>query len=433
MLGASVLGETQMSESPSKGRVLWFIYAIVFFDAVGFGLLMPIMPELLEDVADLSLSDGATVAGLLLTTFALMQFVFAPILGGLSDRYGRRSVLLVALLGFAMDSFIMAWAPTLTWLFVARIVSGLFGATYATCYAALVDISHPDERAKRFGLAGAALGLGFIFGPAIGGLLGEYWVRLPFIVAGALILLVFIWGLFFFPETLEPKNRRSFSWARANPIGSLISISRFPSVLIVLGALFLIQLSNHSYSSIWSFYVSAVANWTPFLIGLSISIYGFGVAGVQGGLTGPAIGRFGEVKVVYFALGVGIVSFLILGFAQSGLHIYIAIAIGAFAGFLSPALQALMTSRTPADSQGELQGAITSLYSLASIISPAIMALIFTAQTDDAGVYLPGAPFLLATALTALALLVFAIGARHLNDQPLPADQASDAVRDTFD
>ncbi|MEO1324315.1 MAG: MFS transporter, partial [Pseudomonadota bacterium] len=263
-----------MSESPSKGRVLWFIYAIVFFDAVGFGLLMPIMPELLEDVADLSLSDGATVAGLLLTTFALMQFVFAPILGGLSDRYGRRSVLLVALLGFAMDSFIMAWAPTLTWLFVARIVSGLFGATYATCYAALVDISHPDERAKRFGLAGAALGLGFIFGPAIGGLLGEYWVRLPFIVAGALILLVFIWGLFFFPETLEPKNRRSFSWARANPIGSLISISRFPSVLIVLGALFLIQLSNHSYSSIWSFYVSAVANWTPFLIGLSISIYG---------------------------------------------------------------------------------------------------------------------------------------------------------------
>ncbi|NQY15142.1 MAG: TCR/Tet family MFS transporter [Henriciella sp.] len=422
-----------MSDNPSKQRILLFICAIIFFDAVGFGLLMPIMPVLLEDVANLSLSDGATIAGFLLTTFAVMQFVFAPILGGLSDRYGRRPVLLIALLGFAIDSFIMAWAPTLTWLFIARIISGIFGATYATCYAAIADISAPDERAKLFGFAGAALGLGFIFGPAIGGLLGEYWVRLPFIVAGGLILLVCLWGVFFFPETLKTENRRAFSWARANPLGSLISIGRFPSVLIILGALFLIQLGNHSYSSIWSFYVSAVANWTPFFIGLSISIYGFGVAGVQGGLTGPAIARFGEVKAVYFALGVGIVSFLILGFAQSGLHIYVAIVIGAFAGFLSPALQALMTQRTPADSQGELQGAISSLYSLAAIISPAVMAIIFTANTDEVGLYLPGAPFLLAAGLAILAIIVFAIGASRLNDQPLPIDQSSETLAEKFD
>ncbi|MEM7328881.1 MAG: TCR/Tet family MFS transporter [Pseudomonadota bacterium] len=422
-----------MTDSRSKGRIILFICAIVFFDAVGFGLLMPIMPELLKDVANLDLSNGATIAGLLLTTFAIMQFVFAPILGGLSDRFGRRPVLLIALLGFAIDSFIMAWAPTLTWLFVARIISGIFGATYATCYASLVDISAPDERAKLFGYAGAALGLGFIFGPAIGGLLGESWVRLPFIVSGGLILMVFIWGYFFYPETLETKHRRTFSFARANPLGSLISIGRFPSVLIVLGALFLIQLGNHSYSSIWSFYVSAVAGWTPFLIGLSISVYGFGVAGVQGGLTGPVIARFGEVRAVYFALAVGVVSFLVLGFAQSGLQIYVAIAIGAFAAFLSPALQALMTARTPADSQGELQGAITSLYSLSSIISPAVMAFVFTAYTDEQGLYLPGAPFLLATGLALLAIIVFAIGAKRLNDQPLPADQASEAVTETFD
>jgi DHA1 family tetracycline resistance protein-like MFS transporter len=422
-----------MSDNPSKQRIMLFICAIVFFDAVGFGLLMPIMPVLLEDVASLSLSDGATIAGFLLTTFAVMQFVFAPILGGLSDRYGRRPVLLIALLGFAIDSFIMAWAPTLTWLFIARIISGVFGATYATCYAAIADISAPDERAKLFGFAGAALGLGFIFGPAIGGLLGEYWVRLPFIVAGGLIFLVCLWGVFFFPETLKAENRRAFSWARANPLGSLVSIGRFPSVLIILGALFLIQLGNHSYSSIWSFYVSAVANWTPFFIGLSISIYGFGVAGVQGGLTGPAIARFGEVKAVYFALGVGIVSFLILGFAQSGLHIYVAIVIGAFAGFLSPALQALMTQRTPADSQGELQGAISSLYSLAAIISPAVMAIIFTANTDEVGLYLPGAPFLLASGLAILAIIVFAIGAGRLNDQPLPIDQSSEDLAEKFD
>lgn len=422
-----------MSSSPAKGRIILFICAIVFFDAVGFGLLMPIMPDLLKDVANLDLSDGATIAGLLLTTFAIMQFVFAPILGGLSDRFGRRSVLLIALLGFAIDSFIMAWAPTLAWLFVARIISGIFGATYATCYASLVDISAPDERAKLFGFAGAALGLGFIFGPAIGGLLGEYWVRLPFIVSGGLIFMVFLWGFIFYPETLDEKNRRPFSIARANPLGSLISISRFPSVLIVLGALFFIQLANHSYSSIWSFYVAAVASWTPFLIGLSISVYGFGIAGVQGGLTGPVIAKFGEVKAVYFAIAVGMVSFLILGFAQTGLQIYVAIVIGAFAGFLSPALQALMTARTPADSQGELQGAITSLYSLASIISPAVMAVIFTAHTDETGIYLPGAPFILATGLLVLAMIVFAIGAKRLNDQPLPADQASEAVADSFD
>ena len=422
-----------MTDNPSKRNIMLFVCTIVFFDAVGFGLLMPIMPELLEDVAGLTLSGGATIAGLLLTTFAIMQFICAPILGGLSDRFGRRPVLLIALLGFAIDSFIMAWAPSLTWLFAARIVSGLFGATYATCYASIVDISAPEERAKMFGFAGAALGLGFIFGPALGGLLGEYWVRLPFIAAGGLTFLVFIWGFFMYPETLDPKNRRAFSFARANPIGSLLSIRRHPSVILVLAALFLIQLGNHSYSSIWSFYVTAVAGWTPFLIGLSISVYGFGVAGVQGGLTGPAIARFGEVRAVFFALTVGIISFTILGFAQNGTQIYIAIIIGAFAGFLSPALQALMTQRTPADAQGELQGAITSLYSLASIISPLVMAFMFTAQTDEAGPYLPGAPFFLAAALTVAAMGIFAIGARRLNDQPLPADQASEAVADSFD
>lgn len=417
-----------MSETVSKSRVVAFVCAIVFFDAVGFGLLMPIMPELLADVAGLSISEGATIAGLLLTTFAIMQFLFAPILGGLSDRFGRRPVLLIALLGFAIDSFIMAWAPSLTWLFVARLVSGICGATYAAAYACLVDVSAPEDRARYFGYAGAALGLGFIFGPALGGLLGEYWVRLPFIVAGALVLLVALSGYFMFPETLQTDHRRRFSLARANPLGSLISIARFPGVLIVLAALFLIQLSNHSYSSIWSFFTAEVAGWSPFLIGLSVSAYGFGMAAIQGALTGPVIARFGEVKAVYFAVAVGVVSFGILAIASSGLHIYIAIAVGVFSAFLSPALQSLMTSRTPADSQGELQGAITSLYSLASIISPAVMALIFTAYTDAPGLYLPGAPFVLAAALIVGAGGIFTIAARRLAREPLAPSQASETV-----
>lgn len=426
-----------MSETVSKSRVVAFVCAIVFFDAVGFGLLMPIMPELLADVAGLSISEGATIAGLLLTTFAVMQFVFAPILGGLSDRFGRRPVLLIALLGFALDSFIMAWAPNLTWLFVARLVSGICGATYAAAYACLVDVSEPEERAKFFGYAGAALGLGFIFGPALGGLLGEYWVRLPFVVAGVLIALVAIWGYFMFPETLKEENRRSFSLLRANPLGSLISIARHPSVVIVLAALFLIQLSNHSYSSIWSFFTAEVAGWSPFLIGLSVSAYGFGMAAVQGAFTGPVIARFGEVKAVYFAVAVGLISFGILAVATSAFHIYLAIAIGVFSAFLSPALQSLMTSRTPADSQGELQGAITSLYSLASIISPAAMALIFTAYTDEPGIYLPGAPFVLAAALIICAACIFTVAARRLAKDPLPPAQATEtaetAIAETFD
>lgn len=422
-----------MSQSVQKSRVLIFVCAIVFFDAVGFGLLMPIMPELLADVAGLSISEGATIAGLLLTTFAIMQFLFAPILGGLSDRFGRRPILLIALMGFAIDSFIMAWAPTLFWLFFARIVSGICGATYAAAYACLVDISEKEERAKFFGYGGAALGLGFIFGPAIGGLLGETWVRLPFIVAGTLIALVSIWGYFMFPETLKEENRRSFSIARANPLGSLISIARHPSVLIVLGALFLIQLANHSYSSIWSFYTAEVAGWTPFLIGLSVSVYGFGMAAIQGTLTGPVIAKFGEVRAVYFAVMVGVISFIILTFATSGVHIYAGIAIGVFSAFLSPALQSLMTSRTPADSQGELQGAITSLYSVASIVSPAVMALMFTAYTDDVGLYLPGVPFVLAAGLILVAAVIFTIAARRMSREPLPPAQASESLAQTFD
>ena len=422
-----------MARERSTKSVIAFVCTIVFFDAVGFGLLMPIMPALLEDVAGLSISDGATIAGLLLTTFAVMQFLFAPILGGLSDRFGRRPILLLALFGFAIDSFVMAWAPTLTWLFVARLISGVFGATYAAGYACMVDVTPAEDRAKVFGYAGAALGLGFIFGPALGGFLGETWVRLPFIVAGALILLVFAWGLFMFPETLKPENRRPFSFARANPLGSLISISRYPSVIIVLAAMFLTQLGNHSYSSIWSFYTTAVAGWTPFLIGLSISVYGFGFAGVQGGLTGPVIARFGEIKAVYFALSVGVISFLILAFAQSGMHIYFGIMIGVFSGFLGPALQAMMTKRTPADSQGELQGAITSLYSLASIISPAVMALIFTANTDDAGQYLPGAPFLLAALLTVIAIAIFSLAARRMREEPIASETAGHALNESVD
>ncbi|GAB5459188.1 MAG: tetracycline resistance MFS efflux pump [Henriciella sp.] len=403
-----------MQPEISKHRVLIFVCSVMFLDAVGFGLIMPIMPDLIGELSSLSNSQAATVAGYLLFTFAAMQFLCAPILGGLSDRYGRRPVLLIALLGFALDYFVMAAAPSLAWLFIARMISGLCGATFAAANACLVDISDKGERAKFFGFGGAAVGAGFVFGPMIGGLLGEYGTRLPFIAAGILSLGACLYGYLTFPETLQSENRRAFSLKRANPIGSLISVARFPAVFMILMATFCIQLANHSYSSIWSFYVTEVTAWGPFLIGVSISFYGVLMVGVQGGLVGPVVKRTGEVRAVYFAAVIGAAAFIMLAFADNGGKIYAGIFVGAMSGFVMPALQSLMTSHTEEDAQGELQGAITSLYSLSSVISPLIMAKIFTAWTDETGTYLPGAPFVLATLLVLCSILTFSLGVRKL-------------------
>ena len=306
--------------------------------------------------------------------------------------------------------------------------SGIARDLYAAANACIVDISDHDERAKFFGYAGASLGLGFIFGPAIGGFLGEYWVRLPFIAAGALSLLVFVFGLVSFPETLKSEHRRTFSFLRANPLGSLVTIGRYPTVLIILFSLFCVQLANHSYSSIWSFYATAVAGWTPFWIGVSVSLYGLVFAGVQAGLTGPVVKSLGEVRSIYLSLAVGLATFTILAFAQTGAHIYFAIVFGGITALLTPSLQSLMTNRTPADSQGELQGAVTGLYSLSSIFAPPVMAWIFAEHTDATGIYLPGAPFLLACLLLAICAIGFSFAARRIRREPAPMDASAQVL-----
>ncbi|MEM9225956.1 MAG: TCR/Tet family MFS transporter [Pseudomonadota bacterium] len=398
--------------APSKNQIVLFICLVMFLDALGFGLILPIMPALIDELSELNNSAGATVAGYLLLTFAAMQFLFAPILGGLSDRYGRRLVLLGSLLGYALDYFIMALAPSLLFLFVARMVSGVFGATFAAANACITDISTVAERAKFFGFTSASVGLGFVFGPVLGGALGEINVRLPFIAAGILVLSVFVYGWFYLPETLKPANRRAFSIARANPIGSLISVSRYRVVFTIMAAVFCIQLANQSYSSIWPFYVIEITGWSELLIGLTVGFYGMLLVIVQGGLIGPVTQRFGHVKPVYFSVISGVVSFMILAFAASGWGIYIGILVGALAGFAFPAMQTLMTARAPENAQGELQGAIMSLYSISAIIGPIVMALIFSAHTDETGLYMPGAPFILAAGLIVLSLITFTVAIR---------------------
>ena len=403
-----------MESKKSNGRILLFVCVVLFLDAVGFGLILPVLPDLIGELSNLPNSRAAEIAGYLLFTFAGMQFFFAPILGGLSDRYGRRPVLLLALLGFSIDYFVMAAAPTLTWLFVARMVSGFFGATYAAANACIVDISTDEERAKFFGMTGAAVGLGFVFGPAIGGVLGEYGTRLPFIADGVLTLITFIYGFFALPETLQPKNRRPFEAKRANPLGSLFSIRRYPVVLMIIGAVFFMQLANQSYASIWSFFTIEIADWSPLQIGLSVAFYGAMLALVQGGLTGPVVKRFGEVRPAVFSLGMGVVSFVGLAFATEGWHIYVWIFFGGFSAFAFPAMQSLMTRGTPSDAQGELQGAISSSYSLTAIIGPLFMSQLFGAYTRGEGAYFPGAPFIGATLLVILCLAVFSIAVRGL-------------------
>ncbi len=384
---------------------------------MGVALILPVMPDLIGELSSLPNSRAAEIAGYLLFTFAIMQFLFAPILGALSDRFGRRPVLLLALLGFSIDYFIMAAAPTLLWLFVARAISGICGATFPAANAAIVDISAPGERARNFGFTGGAVAIGFIFGPAFGGFVGEFGPRLPFIISGVLTMAVCLYGWFRFPETLPPEKRRRFDWRRANPFGTLVSVSRYPLILPLLLALFLIQFANQSYVSVWSFFTIEVAGWSPFMIGVSAGLYGLCMAIVQGGLTGPVIKRTGENRAIIFSMLAGMIAFIGLGIAETPAEIFIWIIGGSLSGFVFPAFQALMTTRIPEDSQGELQGALASSFGLATIIGPLMMSQIFGSFTRGEGAYLPGAPFLAAAVLVMLALLVFLLARRRLKDR----------------
>ncbi len=405
----------ETSTDQNQSRILLFICLVLFFDAAGAGLILPVLPDLINQLSDLDNSHAARISGWLLFTYAGMQFFFAPILGALSDLYGRRPVLMIALAGFSLDYFIMALAPSLTFLFVARLVSGLLGATFVAANAAIADISDPSQRAARFGMAGAAVGLGFIAGPAIGGLAGEQDPRWPFLIAGTLTALTCLYGLFAFPETHSVNARRELSWRRAHPVGSLMAIAQQPGVLAMIAGLFCVQLANQSYASTWAFFTKEVADWRPFSIGLSVAVYGAMMVVIQGGLAGPVIRRFGERPALIGGVACGIAGYGILIFANSGAAIYAGIVAGGLSGFFFPACQSLMSRATPADAQGELQGAVTASYSLAAILGPLSMAQVFGAYTDDKGMHFPGAPFVLAVGLIALALIVFSSASRKLS------------------
>ncbi|MGP1281939.1 MAG: TCR/Tet family MFS transporter [Parasphingopyxis sp.] len=379
---------------------------IVFIDMAGIGLILPVMPDLVIGLTGVTIDRAAEIGGWLFFSYAIMQFLWAPIIGGLSDRYGRRPVLLFTLTALGLDYALMAWAPTLAWLFVGRLISGVMGATWAAANSCVADTVRTEDRGRVFGILGACGAAGFVLGPAIGGLLGGFGVRLPFIAASILALSGAAIGWFVLKETLPPERRRRFALTRANPLGSILQLSKTPLVLGCLIAIFLMQLASQASVTVWAYYGIEKFAWSTLTIGLTVTLYGTLLALSQGVATGLSIRRFGAVPTAAVALLFAIPSYLILAFAASTTHMIIGILVGAVAGMTFPAMQQLMTARIGEDAQGELQGAIASTISLTSVLGPPLMTGIFGAYADDSGLYFPGAPFVVAAALTAAAAIM---------------------------
>ncbi|WP_339696618.1 TCR/Tet family MFS transporter [uncultured Roseivirga sp.] len=382
-----------------------FILATILIDIIGIGIVLPVVPTLILELGGESISETAKIGGLLALSYASMQFIFSPILGGLSDKYGRRPILLISLFALGIDYFIAALSPTLSWLFLARIVAGIGGASITTAMAYIADVSPPEKRAQNFGMIGAAFGVGFIIGPLTGGLLGEIGPRVPFFVAGGLALLNWLYGYFILPESLTPENRRPFSWKRANPIGSLAQLKKYPVIMGLVLSLVLIYIAAHAVQSNWSFFVIEEFQWSEAQIGYSLAFVGLMVALVQGLLIRVAVPKLGQRRAVYIGITFYALGLLLFAFANKSWMMYAFMIPYALGGLAGPTLQAIMSSQLPANEQGELQGGLTSLISVTSIVGPPLMTGIFAYFTTEGNFYFAGAAFLLGAILTFISVL----------------------------
>ncbi|MEM9856378.1 MAG: TCR/Tet family MFS transporter [Bacteroidota bacterium] len=392
----------------NKKAALGFIFITLLIDVTGIGIIIPIIPDLINELTGATVSESAAIGGWLVFAYAIMQFTFAPILGGLSDQYGRRKIILISLLGFGIDYIFTALAPTLIWLFVGRVIAGIMGSSFTTASAYIADISTPEERAKNFGLIGAAFGLGFIIGPSIGGILGEYGTRVPFYGAACLTLLNWVYGFFILPESLSPENRRKFSWKRANPVGTLIQLRKYPVIIGMAGSLMLIYIAGHATQSTWTFYTKELFAWDPAWIGYSLTFVGIMVALVQGVLIRWLLPLLGQNRAVYIGLALYAVGFLLFGLATQEWMMFAFTIVYTLGGIAGPALQGIMSNEVPSTAQGELQGGLTSLISVTSIIGPPLMTSMFYYFTSENpfNIYLPGAAFFLGSLFTLISLLL---------------------------
>ena len=387
---------------------LTVILITLMIDAMGIGLIIPVMPSLIREVDGGTLGEAAIWGGILTSIFAVMQFACAPLLGSLSDRFGRRPVILVSLAVMAADYVVMALAGTIWLLLAGRIVAGVASATGPVGYAFIADISKPEEKAARFGLIGAAFGIGFVLGPLIGGALGELGTRAPFYAAAGLAAFNFALGYFVLPETVTDAKRRRFQWSRANPFGSFAALNRMPGVGRLVLMFFLYQVAFMVYPAVWAYFTEARFGWDPAMIGLSLASFGVAMAIVQGGLIRLILKRFGDRATVTFGIAFNACAFLALALVSNGTVAMILTPMTALGAVVTPALQGMLSRRIPDDSQGELQGVLTSATSLALIISPLAMTWIFFAFTGGGmPILLPGAPFLLSMVLMWACAFIF--------------------------
>lgn len=390
----------------NKNAAMGFIFATVLIDVIGLAVIIPVIPTLISTLGNEDLSHASRDGSLLVVTYAIMQFFFSPIIGGLSDKYGRRPVLLFSLLGFGLDYILQAGAPTLGWLFLGRAIAGITGASFTTASAYIVDISAPEKRAQNFGIMYSAFGLGFIIGPFLGSLSSHWGIRAPFLVAAGLSLINFIVGYFILPESLKPENRRPFEWKRANPFGSLGNLRKYPIVSGLVVCLTLINIASHAVQSNWSFYTMYKFNWSEQMVGYSLTAVGALTVAVQAGLIRIITPKIGIKRAVYYGFTCYAIGMVLFALADHGWMMYAILGIYCMGGIGMPALQGIISGQVPANAQGELQGGLTSLMSLTTIIGPLLMNNLFYFFTKKgAPIYFPGAPFMMGALLMVISLL----------------------------
>jgi MFS transporter, DHA1 family, tetracycline resistance protein len=397
---------------PRKEAALGFIFVTLLVDVMGFGIIIPVLPQLIQHLIHGTVSEAAPYAGWLAFAYASMQFFFSPVIGNLSDKYGRRPVLLSSLLGFGIDYLFLAFAPTIGWLFVGRIVAGITGASFTTANAYIADISTPEKRAANFGLVGFAFGVGFIIGPVIGGILGSYNMRYPFLASAIFALLNATYGYFILPESLSKENRRPLDLKRCSPWGSLIQLSKYKAVIGLAVSLFLIYFAVQSVQSVWTFYTFEKFHWTKAMVGYSLGFVGLLVAAVQGGLIRIVLPKIGQERSIWIGLLLYTSGLILFAFASKSWMMFAFLIPYCLGGIAGPALQGYMSNSVPANEQGELQGGLTSLVSLSTIFGPLVMTWSFYYFTKpNAPFQFPGAPFAIGAVLmllsTILAVLSF--------------------------
>lgn len=392
--------------TPRKAAI-GFIFITLLIDVMGWGLIIPVLPRLISQLKHIPVNEASTYGALLISVYAITQFVFSPVIGNLSDKYGRRPVLLFSLLGFAIDYVFQALAQTYGLLFIGRIIAGITGASFTTGAAYIADVSTPETRAKNFGMIGAAFGLGFIIGPALGGLLAGWGIRAPFYAAAGLCLLNFLYGYFVLPESLDKEHRRSFEWKKANPFGSLQFLKRTPAIAGLAVCYFLIYLAAQAVQGNWSYFTIHRFGWTEKLVGISLAVVGLLVGIVQAGLTRKINPKLGNEKSIYVGLLLYTLGLVLFAFATQSWMMFVFLVPYCLGGIAGPALQSTMASHVAKNEQGALQGALTSLMSLTTIIGPLIMTNLFKYfTTDKAPFYFPGVSFLLGAMFMLMSVII---------------------------